>query len=389
MFVMSTTHVTRSKENSFIGALLILCCLLLGCQHSQTVSIPPQKRVFDAIEKIKTASAEEAAAQIGKWRLECRKGRALYCYRLGRLFQLGIHLNENRHESFLLFQRGCENKHKTSCLLAGQLALDSSHSFYAPATAIASFARGCQLKEARACYEGGVFWLLGEGEQENFNKAATYFGLSCRGEFGPACANLGIMAQYGIGIEPSRNSARLLFEKGCSFLDPLSCFLAAGAFQNTDTADAKKKAIEYSDLSCLGDDARGCVLRGDLARQQKQTVIALDYYHRACDLNNGIGCYRAGLISKVPIFYFEKACRKNVPEGCVAQGLHEMRQPEFSLPKIAVLFENACSQKQAIGCFQLSRLYQENPELIPGPASLKKAQKAACLGGVRQACVQN
>ena len=383
---MQTIPVIPNKKQALLSLLGAVLCVSLGCQHTKKVEKASQRAQVDAVERLKHMAPEQASMEIGEWRKQCKVGRAAYCYRIGRLFQRGIHLEENKHEALLLFQRACENKHKASCLMAGRLALDNSHSFYAPAIAISSYARGCQLKEARACFEAGVFWLLGEGEQESFNKAATYFGLSCRGEFGPACAHLGIMAQYGIGIAPSQNNAALLFEKGCSFLDPLSCFLASRAFRNQKSSAAQLKAIEYSELSCLGDEDRGCVIRGDLARQQLENAVAQKFYERACELENGIGCYRAGLISKEPTTFFEKACQKKVAEGCVAQGLQEMQTPKTSLTKVAGLFEIACTQNQALGCFQLFRFYKKNPQIIPRPDSLKRAKQAACLGGVQQAC---
>ena len=384
MRTIPAIHNFKGRWVIFFSAVFLLAN---GCVHSSNAtSVPEAKNVFDTVEKIKELPPETASEEIGVWRKQCKKGRARYCYRIARLFQLGIHLKEDRGEALLLFQRGCQNKHKMSCLMAGKLSLDATRSFYAPAAAISSFAMGCQLKEARACYEAGGFWLLGDGVKENFNKAAMYFGLSCRGEFGPACTHLGVMAQYGIGVAQSENSALLLFEKGCSFLDPASCFLAARILQHQKADASQVKALEMSELSCVGSDARGCVLRGDLARKRDIKMTALAFYERACDMNNGVGCYRAGLLSKTPGTYFSKACVRDVAEGGIAQGLHEIQKPQGSLATAALLFQNACVQKQPVGCFQLSRLYRKNPELIPGPKSLKEAQYRACKGGIRQAC---
>jgi uncharacterized protein len=387
IFAMQTIPVTRNFRMWMIKYLCVALFFATGCVHSpKTPVLIKRQNVFDTVEKVRELQPDVASKEIGLWRTHCKKGRARYCYRIARLFQLGIHLKEDRSEALLLFQRGCQNKHKMSCLMAGKLSLDSSRTFYSPLAAISSFAQGCQLKEARACYEAGSFWLLGDGVKENFNKAATYFGLSCRGEFGPACTHLGVMAQYGIGISLSQRNALLLFEKGCSYLDPAACFLAARILQHQPATSSKVKAVEMSELSCLGSDARGCVLGGDLARKEKAKTVALEFYERACGMNNGMGCYRAGLLSNKPGEYFSKACVRNVSEGCIAQGLYEMEKPKGSLSTAALLFENACVQKQPLGCFQLSRLYRKNPELIPGPQALKKAQHQACRGGIRQAC---
>ena len=386
IFVMPIKLVIPNYKCSWlIAALMTVGMLAMGCGHR---SAAPPKKVLLAKPvpsvDVNSITKEQAAALIGQWRKSCRIGRGQDCYRLGRLFQLGLHLEQNTEEALLLYYRACENNSKAGCLLAGKLALDGSRSFYAPERAIASFARGCQLKGARACYEAGVFWLMGEETREDFHKASTYFGLSCRGEFGPACTHLGVMAQYGIGLKASVKSATLLFEKGCSHLDAVACFMAARVLHGENP----QKALAYSQQSCLGEDMRGCVIRGDLARKANLLSDAKYYYGRACQLNSGTGCYRLGLLSKQPRALFEKACDADVAEACVAMGLSEMAEPTPLKAKASRLFEKACRENQAIGCFQLAQLWQNEPSLIPGPEDLQEAKRRACQGGVRQACAR-
>tara|TARA_B100000683_G_scaffold233199_1_gene235629 strand:- start:2884 stop:4038 length:1155 start_codon:yes stop_codon:yes gene_type:complete len=375
--------IQNYKHFWLILALFGLEMMSTGCGHR---AVAPTKKVLlsKPAPSVDVASMtkEQAAELIGQWRKSCRLGRGQDCYRLGRLFQLGLHLEENAEEALLLYYRACENKSKAGCLLAGKLALDQSRSSYSPGKAIASFAQGCQLKEARACYEAGVFWLMGEEAREDFQKASTYFGLSCRGEFGPACTHLGVMAQYGIGLKASVKSATLLFEKGCSHLDATSCYMAARLLRR----DNPPKALAYSQQSCLGDDKRGCVIRGDLARKDNMLPDAQYYYGRACQLESGVGCYRLGLISKNSKQLFEKACGADVAEACVAMGMREMAAHAPVKEKASRFFEKACRGNQAIGCFQLARLWQKEPTLIPGPQDLQEAKRRACQGGVRQAC---
>ena len=389
---MRIRPATQSFSRRFFRGLWVpLCVVVFGCGvHTKPLtrseSAPRRDAALTKSEDLTGRSSEEAARIIGQWRQSCRRGRGVHCFNLAQLFHLGIQLEPDAEEALMLYRRGCDNKYKKSCLYAGKIALDDSRSYYSPQQAIAAFARGCQLKSARSCYQAGSFWLEGIGIREDFFKASAYFGLACRGEFGPACTHLGVMAQHGIGLQPSQKAAILLFEKGCQHLDAASCYLASRLLRGSRDEETRFKALNYSEQACLGDDARGCVVRGDLARELSLEEEAGTYYRRACDLNDALGCYRLALLSDKNPELLLRACDANVLDACIAAGVGALNEnpPRFSVA--GRLFAKACDEERAIGCYQLAKLWETHPHFIPGPGALRGAKKRACEGGVLQAC---
>ncbi|WP_297453849.1 tetratricopeptide repeat protein [Persephonella sp.] len=84
-------------------------------------------------------------------------------------------------------------------------------------------------------------------------------------------------------------------------------------------------ALQYYDKACNLNDAESCNLVGIIyyrLDQQKNKDLYMKYFQKACDLNLGVGCYNIGSIYmaksnlKTAWKYLDKACNLGYYQGC-------------------------------------------------------------------------
>ncbi len=113
------------------------------------------------------------------------------------------------------------------------------------------------------------------------------------------------------------------------------------------------------------------VLLGIKSYEKQDFSKAKGYFEKACDLNNGLGCFNAGVSyengqgvennSEKAAQFYSKACDLNNNKGCFNLGaLYQNGQGvEKALIKVAYFYTKACDLKDGVGCFNLGGLYLE------------------------------
>jgi len=158
-------------------------------------------------------------------------------------------------------------------------------------------------------------------------------------------------------------------------------------------------AILFNDLSKLEASKKECISekKAEICNQlglyyeykKKDLKKAQEFYQRACDLNNGVGCnnlatilYKTGKkndLKKVENLLL-KACNLNSMEGCYNLGLIYARQKE--LKKALPFLKKACNLRYAEACYLAGGIYAKLYQIDLSVLYYKKA----CIIGYKQAC---
>ncbi|XP_034952071.1 cytochrome c oxidase assembly factor 7 homolog [Chelonus insularis] len=162
--------------------------------------------------------------------------------------------------------------------------------------------------------------------------------------------------------------------------DPKACHLL-GEYEDAIKTDREKSVNIFKENCDERNWAPSCLkyagMRAHGAGSEKDLTTAYNYMKKTCDLGNGTGCVRGGIILlmkefklmtdraeqiKLGMEMISKACYKHdVEEGCFQLasiylgGLKQNVQPNFE--EAHKLFLKSCEQKNPYACANLSRMY--------------------------------
>jgi TPR repeat protein len=167
-----------------------------------------------------------------------------------------------------------------------------------PAQAHPWVRRACDLRNAQACAVMGEAYERGYGMPVDYVMAGKLYDFSCSAGDGDACCSYGRMIVDGRGVPRDIGRAESYFDRGCQMSSGLAC-TDAGIWTS-------KPFLQTGRLPNLR--------------------TALEYYEKACELKDAIGCnnlggfYEGGYGTAADTFraqlYFERACKLGREESC-------------------------------------------------------------------------
>jgi TPR repeat protein len=179
-------------------------CYYLGIDH----------QMGDGVAKNDTRAAE-------LYTIACHAGYAEACNNLGYMYEQGLGVTRDLSKAREIFRQACASGVASGC---------SSWAFRlqaAPADLVRAailYRLGCDLGDKHACTN---LKSLPEQRSRSFAKRARVvraeLDRDCSEGSAESCRLAGVLLQNGIGIPPEPVEARDRFEKGCQFLDRLSC----------------------------------------------------------------------------------------------------------------------------------------------------------------------
>lgn len=126
------------------------------------------------------------------FRLGCEGGHAWGCYRLGRLYELGVGIAADTSKAAPLFQTACDGH------------------------------------QAKACSELGILYFKGDGVARDLSEAAQLFDLACMRGDAVGCGNLASAYLAGEGVPRDCVRARKMYLRACVFGLDDACAIVEG-----------------------------------------------------------------------------------------------------------------------------------------------------------------
>lgn len=216
------------------------------------------------------AGAEAAAAPL------CDPAQPFDCVKKGRAHQWGKGVEKNPAQARAAFAHGCDGGNLNACMALGAFLRQAGE----PAAALAALDAACDGGYLFACVHAGNLYIGNAGMGRDYAKARAYYERACQDmrrlepppmklEFtvGQAygCDNLGMLYENAWGVE--RNRGRT-FE--------LAAFACAHGWGN-------------------GCNQVGVFIGRGWAPGEHAEDEQLDWYRKACELNDGNGCCNAAI----------------------------------------------------------------------------------------------
>lgn len=160
-----------------------------------------------------------------------------------------------------------------------------------------------------------------------------------------------------------------------------------------------KKALELYDRACVGGDALGCVMQGNLLAQGKGEVprnpdLAARLFKKSCDARNVYGCTQLGRAAlqgegrprspQEALDLLVPVCRSGVAMGCVAAGESSIADGDDT--EAARFFQLACDGGSLTGCTALGVLLSNGWGVAADVTRAQGILELGCTQGDGRAC---
>ncbi len=219
------------------------------------------KELYDLADGPRKHDANFRGQAMRYYHAACERGSMVACGRKGSIlakYSLGV---DNAKRAGPLFEKGCTANDAESCYgftrylrerwpesardpaRANAMVEKLCEESYGPACGeqagrtikdkkdlrggVALYARACALQDEFSCQTGALIFYAGvEGVPQDLAKARSMFTNACGSSnflISKSCRYAGVMYLQGQGGDKSEDMAKLMFARGCDFLDEDSC----------------------------------------------------------------------------------------------------------------------------------------------------------------------
>lgn len=205
------------------------------------------------------------------------------------------------------------------------------------------------------------------------------------------------MAQDGQGVDISPQRQQTLLELGCKQGDGNACYRLGALALASDSSNAgAMRAHEYFTRACDAEDQLGCLHLGiDLKTARagaKDLVKSAALLNAACKHDLALGCHELADLQQAPGTAlhnadrarqnFDKACTLNHGEACHRLAVL-LEAGERDLPRARALHDKACSLDQWSSCLAFGRARAKS-----APDVAEAAFAKACDAGLTEGCLE-
>ena len=201
---------------------------------------------------------EYSGKAIALYQKGCEQGNPEDCSSLGREYIWPFVLKQDRVKGVELLTKGCDGADPTGCLTLGELYAED-----APSKAVAFFERSCDLNFGEGCLKAAYEHEYPSVGQANQAEVIKWYQKGCDAENGTACNNLATRYFVGRGVAKDEFKGLELFEKSCTLQERLGC----------------------SNLASNYEEGKAGVFEKDISK-------AIDFYQRACELEDFSSCHK-------------------------------------------------------------------------------------------------
>lgn len=386
-------------------------CTQLALIYRNAGKDPPQAVAF--FKKACGLGDESACAEFGSHLLQgsgiqkdeykaletfqkaCTAGDGLGCSFLGRMFRSGTATEPSESKAFGLFKRACDGGLSQGCVELGTMHEQGIGTTRDYKKAIAYYQRACKADNPDGCAQLGIMYASGRGVELDRQKSIELFKNACDKNSAVGCTELGNTYFRGAGMERKKENdeeAARLYEKACGLWGGAEGCARLGYLTRYGWGVKMDGWKGYSliEKGCQQNSGYACVELGKIYEtgalgKPRDSMRAIEYYQRSCDLFEGEGCRLIGLIYRngqgVQVDneraheYFARGCRTGHPRSCyhVAADLYTGTGTKVDYAKAMSHYEHSCSGGFADSCNEVGFLYDH------GQGVKEDKQKAAAL----------
>jgi TPR repeat protein len=270
-------------------------------------------------EKLINASNPDYTSALPLVDEACREWEGWGCYLKGFLYLNGKGVTADRAKAVELFARSCDVGVGAGC---GALAsIDEQVSLISDS--IKLYQKSCDLSYGDGCASIGK--ITGNGSPfvlKDAFKSLELFLKACRLQSGEGCAQAGYLYDGNAGI--TRDATKLIdfSQKACELGNALGCLNIAKIFRQGDGADIDMaKAFIAADKSCSLGGQDACDMKKELEAERPDWATI-----KLCAQGLAYSCWSAGDhfefgfgVSRNPTLalqFYHKACELKFKEGC-------------------------------------------------------------------------
>lgn len=258
----------------------------------------------------------------------------------------------------------------------------------------------CSRGDARACEIAGLGYLDGRIVTRDLARARIMLERACKGGSALACSGWAKMAQDDQGVSLPKARQNTLLDLGCKQGDGNACHrLGAQLLDATSASPAAtnlQRAHDYFERACDADEVLGCLQLGIDAKTgrvgQKDVVKAATLLSDACSQDVAVGCYELAELQNAPGTavhnptrarqHLDKACTLNLGVAC-SRLATLMAAGEKNLARARQLHTRACDLDQPESCLALG-----HTQLPSEPTKAETSFAKACRAGLTEGCFE-
>ncbi|QIQ87876.1 tetratricopeptide repeat protein [Erythrobacter sp.] len=291
------------------AASLGVCGALLGAPEgaAQTEAEPWNALSIDDITTVSTRTLTKRVLEqssIAELREAAERGDARAAYFLGYAYKRGLGgVEVDLERGYGLAERSCQQGDRRGCVSLAYTLFNGDGVAEDVPRALALFETGCREGIAFACVSLASIHQNGtNGVAKDAARAERFYREGCVGNYGLSCRYAGEGFRTGRAGPQNYEAAHTFFAQGCRLEDSVSCFYAARTLQQSrprSDASIYPTVREFYATGCEKKVAAACFNLGAIYNegrngQARDTVKAVPWMERACDLGYDNGCYNLG-----------------------------------------------------------------------------------------------
>lgn len=158
------------------------------------------------------------------------------------------------------------------------------------------------------------------------------------------------------------------------------------------------KIIKQLERECSNNDFLSCFFAGQLLQDTGLMTSAVTAYKKACDNKIYEACLNLGKIykndynktmQKEAVKLFNTACDESIASGCfeLAYLYYKGDITRKSLSKARKLFDKACSMQNALSCYNAGIIYQQGLKVKKNTKKAMEYFKKSCSLDFKKGCL--
>ncbi len=150
-------------------------------------------------EEIQIFLKEKILKQLKRQKQACRKGNALECFKLGKLYYVGVGAKRSVKNAKYYFKRTCSLGMGIGCFYLGSKFSKTKKE------RIKYYKTSCAKGYDAGCTEVGSMYLHGRGTKQNFKKAYQYLDKACKRNDADGCHLMAAIYSFGLGRQKNNS----------------------------------------------------------------------------------------------------------------------------------------------------------------------------------------